>query len=154
LKKIKVELDKCSGCRVCEIVCSYVHTKSFRPFASRITVLKDDVSGMDYPVVCHQCSDCKASRACSSSAITREQNCKLKIDYKACIGCGACVKACKYSALKMLDEVPIICDLCNDSPACVSRCPTRSLSYVEDKTEPDDPEQIHRKLMTRWGIIV
>ncbi len=154
MRKIKVEAEKCSGCRVCEIVCSNVHTRSFRPSASRITVLKDDAIGMDYPVVCHQCSDCTASQACSSAALTREQDGRLRIDNDVCIGCGACLKACKYNALKILDDLPIVCDLCNESPACVMRCPTKALTFVEDELEPDDPEMIHRNLMKRWGMIV
>jgi Fe-S-cluster-containing hydrogenase component 2 len=75
------------------------------------------------------------------------------VNVDVCTGCGACAKACKYDAVKMRDGLPLVCDLCNGSPICVTRCPTKALSFVEGAIEPEDAEEEHRKLMVRWGMI-
>jgi putative methanogenesis marker 16 metalloprotein len=45
-------------------------------------------------VLCVQCADCPAERACPTSAIVRE-NGEAVIDRARCVNCGACVRACE-----------------------------------------------------------
>jgi anaerobic carbon-monoxide dehydrogenase iron sulfur subunit len=35
---IKIDIDKCIGCRTCELVCSYHHKKCFNPIFSSIKI--------------------------------------------------------------------------------------------------------------------
>lgn len=151
-KRITVEAQICAGCRNCELACSYAKTGSYRPSASRVTVLKDDAIGMDYPVVCHQCGECTASLACPSGAFTRSLEGIAKVDHGDCTGCGACAKACRYGAVNMQGATPLVCDLCGGNPACVTKCPTGALSYREAEGEPPTPVEEHAALMRRWGI--
>lgn len=67
----------------------------------------------------------------------------LQINKATCIGCGACVDACPFGALRMEDEVAVVdpdqCTLCG---ACVSACPVDAISLpVMQKAAPStDPE--------------
>src|SRR5512135_3479662 len=54
--KIKVDKEKCSGCHLCEMVCSLVHLGLINVERSAIRVEKDDLgSCLNTPVVCRQC---------------------------------------------------------------------------------------------------
>ena len=150
LKRIKVTVETCTGCRTCELVCSYVHTRKFSPSTSRIIVIKNDVIGMDYPVMCHQCDDCTVLQNCPTAALSKNIDETISIDYKKCIGCGNCIRTCKYSAVKIYENKPIICDLCDGVPKCVIKCPTKALIF-ENIVEPEDPQIEYEKFMKEWN---
>lgn len=44
---------------------------------------------------------CGAKRSCPTGAIIHDSSKGIIIELDKCIGCGACVKACPRSALKM-----------------------------------------------------
>ena len=47
-----------------------------------------------------------------------------KIDYKKCNSCGLCVKNCRFSAMKMVDNKPVPnLFLCEGCGACEVVCP-------------------------------
>jgi len=55
------------------------------------------------------------------------------VDEEKCTGCGLCVMACPYGAVR-LDPVTgkaIKCDLCGGEPVCVKHCPFGALAFVE-----------------------
>ena len=63
----------------------------------------------------------------------------LKIDVKACIGCGACVNACPFGAMKMVDGKAVVNpDLCTLCGACVGACPVSAITRPPEdaKAEP------------------
>ena len=84
MKKIHVESEKCSGCRICELVCSFHHEGRFNPRLSRVAVVKEDKYGLDYPVFCHQCKPCPVIAACPSDALKRGALGVIYVDEEAC----------------------------------------------------------------------
>jgi len=55
-----VRLDRCTGCRSCEIACSFHHTRSFDPAKSSIQVRLDKNTGVvsiDFDSTCDACSN-------------------------------------------------------------------------------------------------
>ncbi|MFQ6053443.1 MAG: 4Fe-4S dicluster domain-containing protein [Candidatus Bathyarchaeia archaeon] len=154
MKRILVDALKCSGCRLCEMVCSLRHEARFSPSLSRVTVIKEDRYGFDYPVFCHQCDPCPSIAACPAGALTRIGDGTVHVDGESCTGCGACVEACTFDAVKLDGcSKPLICDLCGGDPACVERCPTEALSFVDYEGAFHGPEEALRGLMRRWGIV-
>ena len=56
----------------------------------------------------------------------------LEINREACIGCGACIEACPFGALRLDEEdKPGVKELCTACRACLDVCPVDALSLPE-----------------------
>ena len=150
MKRITVDAGKCAGCRYCELACSGHHHHLFSPTLSRVTVVKDDHRGLDYPVLCHQCEECPPEDSCPTGAIKRVGGCIVVEE--GCVGCGLCIEKCRFRAVKLVDGRPITCDLCGGAPECVKRCPTGALSYGEYSGGYGSVEDELNRLQRRLGI--
>ena len=127
-----VDVDKCTGCRLCELICSIQHYRVFNPRRSRITVIRDDEKGVSIPITCFQCEDPPCMKICPVHAIYRDKNGAVRIDYERCIGCKICITSCPFGGIS-IDPVTmkvIKCDLCDGDPQCVKYCPKGALQYV------------------------
>jgi Fe-S-cluster-containing hydrogenase component 2 len=154
MRRLVVDAQLCAGCRQCEMVCSFHHSGAFNPLISRVTVIKDDKHGFDYPVFCRQCKDCPPAESCPSDAIRRTDEGITRVDGKSCIACGTCVRTCWFEAVKLgPDSKPVICDLCGGEPACISRCPTQAIRYTELEGFFEHPLEARQRLLKEWGII-
>ncbi|MBN2334139.1 4Fe-4S dicluster domain-containing protein [Candidatus Bathyarchaeota archaeon] len=151
MKRITVDAERCAGCRYCELACSGRHYHLFSTSLSRVTVVKDDHRGLDYPVLCHQCDECIPEESCPVGAIKRTGGC-IVVD-ETCVGCGQCVELCKFGAIKLVDSRPIACDLCGGDPECVKRCPTGALLYGEYDGGYRSVKDELNELQRRLGIV-
>ncbi len=60
-KVLIVDGDKCTGCQVCELICSMVRSGEYNPSKSSIKVLKNREMGVNIPVIgvaCYSCGKC------------------------------------------------------------------------------------------------
>jgi len=164
---IAADPSKCTGCRYCELWCSFTHEGVFSPSLSRIIVVRDDRIGLDIPITCRMCSPAPCVNACPTGALVKGEDGTISIMEEKCIGCGSCAKACPYGAMRIhpLKAVPLICDLCGGGkPACISKCPTNALklqptgqvnlTWIEEIFDQaySYALQQHKKVMERWGI--
>ncbi len=131
-KVLVIDADRCTGCRQCELVCSYEHEGVYAPTLSRIRLVKFEDRCLNVPVVCGFCDKPPCEDVCPTGAmgqragqpyaVVREEN---------CIGCKECVHACPLGAVAMHPRkgVAMRCDLCQGDPACVKVCAPGALRY-------------------------
>lgn len=120
----------CSGCRSCELACSFHKTGMFSETESRVRVSKDEPNGLDRPLVCRQCGNARCVQACPVGALERHpETHAVQLKPEICQGCGACAEACPFGSIHFKDGKPLICDLCGGDPKCVDRCATGALRF-------------------------
>ncbi|NPA70302.1 MAG: 4Fe-4S dicluster domain-containing protein [Crenarchaeota archaeon] len=133
MPRIDVDTEKCVCCHLCELACSYKHYHSVNLAKSGIKItlimMKSDIQ-VDARV-CRHCDPPYCARACEYDAIVVRDGI-VKILEERCTGCGDCVKACPYGAMRKIEnlKVPVKCDLCDGDPECVKICPTGAIRYV------------------------
>ena len=133
-KVLKIDYQKCTGCRLCELVCSVVHDGVSNPARSRIKVMKWESEGLYIPMSCQQCEDAPCMIACPVKAISRDEAMdRIMVDYDICIGCRTCVSVCPFGAMNfnVIDKKVFKCDLCDGDPQCVRFCDMKAIEYVE-----------------------
>ena len=67
-KFIVCDIEKCSGCKICELVCSAVKERGFNPLLSRIRVIKSEPF-INMAVTCRMCEEPKCVKSCPNKAI-------------------------------------------------------------------------------------
>ncbi len=127
MKVFRAVTQLCSGCRMCEIMCSLSKTGMVNRYRARIKVVVSE-EGIYSPVICHHCKNPPCLTACPVPEAMYEHNGTgaLVVDEQKCIGCLACVEACPFGAIQVGPEKEILkCDLCGADPVCVKYCPPR-----------------------------
>ncbi len=72
---LDVDIEKCVGCRTCEVACSLKNTGTVNPTRSRIRIVRYEKQGEFHnfiPMVCQQCSTPLCLEACPVNAISRD----------------------------------------------------------------------------------
>jgi Fe-S-cluster-containing hydrogenase component 2 len=131
-KFVVPDVDKCTGCGACELVCALEKEKVFDPRCSRIKVLRL-YQLMNMPVLCRLCEDPPCVVACSRDALKHsEQTGIIMVDNEKCDNCGWCIETCPYGAITLHPEkkVVMMCDLCDGQPKCVEWCPEGALELL------------------------
>ena len=118
----------CTGCRNCEIACSYIKEGLMNPKKARIHPIRIGAV-YDNPVVCRQCRNPPCAKNCPVNAIEDRGNI-VYVDEKKCIGCGVCVQECPFGAIAIHPDkgVAIKCDQCGH---CIKYCPTGKLRFID-----------------------
>lgn len=134
-KIIVTDSQLCSGCRICELVCSFKHRDVFNPKKSAIRVYRSEPA-IDVPIVCFQCRKPLCADACPTNAITKKGKLEaINIVEDLCTGCGRCVEACPFGAIYIHpnESIPIACDLCGGDPTCIRYCAPQILKLATEE---------------------
>jgi benzoyl-CoA reductase subunit BamC len=158
VKRIKIDADKCNGCRGCEVVCSAFHSipryNGINPARSRIQIIRHPLKDIWLPVF--------AGEYTPAECMGRDQ---YIIDGKEYDECGFCRAACpSRDMFKEPDSgLPLKCDMCEDDPPrekpmCVEWCLNDVLTYeereeeVEESVEMQDVEVGLTSMIDRYGL--
>ena len=133
-KVLKISYEKCTGCRLCELVCAVKHDGVSNPMRSRVRVVKWEAEGLYIPMSCQQCQDAPCMHACPVKAIYRNADLdSVAVDYDICIGCRTCVSVCPFGAMgfNTIDHKVAKCDLCDGDPQCARFCDVAAIEFVD-----------------------
>jgi benzoyl-CoA reductase subunit BamC len=140
VKTIKVDVDKCNGCRACEMICSAFHAapkySSNNPARSRIRVIREPLKDIYVPVY--------AGEHAKAECMGRD---KYVIDGKEYDECAFCRASCPSRDIFTLEK-----------PLCVQWCLTDALTYeereeeVEEEVKLDDVETGLESLVDKHGL--
>jgi benzoyl-CoA reductase subunit BamC len=160
VKEIKVDIDKCTGCRACEMACSAYHAQprysSINPSKARIRVVSDELKDEYVPI--------RAGDYTYSECNGRHIYVINGKEYSECSFCGASCPSRDYF-IEPDTGLPLKCDMCEsvpplEKPMCVQVCGTEALTYVEREEERDQKPQPQRgeievgleSLVNQYGI--
>ena len=158
VKAIKVDVDKCNGCRACELVCSAFHAapkySSNNPARSRIRVIHDPLKDVYLPIY--------AGEYTAAECAGRD---KYTIDGKEYDECDFCRASCpSRDAFKEPDSgLPLKCDMCESDPPlsepmCVQWCLSDALTYEEREEEEEEEEKLEEmeigleSMVNKYGL--
>jgi benzoyl-CoA reductase subunit BamC len=146
IKEIKVDIDKCTGCRSCEMACSAFHStpkySSLNPARSRIRVYMDELKDLYVPI--------RAGDYTQAECNGRNLYIIDGKEYSECAFCPASCPSRDY--FKEPDSgLPLKCDMCEDvpplaEPMCVQACKFDALTYVEREEEVVEEEVVRGEM--------
>lgn len=143
MQQILIDLEKCLGCRSCELSCAVAHSASGSLFGAlaemvppRARVAVEKSGDTNFPIQCRHCSDPQCVKACMTGALTRDPDRGLVVqEERKCVGCWMCVMVCPFGAIVQdpSRRVALKCDRCPEraEPACVEACPTGAMTRQE-----------------------
>lgn len=152
---IKVDSDKCSGCRVCEMMCSSSHSdpkySCSNPARSRIRVIRDPLTDKFIPVF--------AGAYTAAKCTGREKYIIAGKEYDECAFCKASCP--QRQDFKEPDSgLPLKCDRCQDEeePLCVKYCYYNALTLEESEEEEKEADMMDQlevgleSLANKYGL--
>lgn len=132
-RSVGIDPSSCTGCKICELVCSLEKEATFNYLLSRIRIYSQETPRiLDTPVTCRLCDGAPCVAACPVEALSQDlASGMIGLKRDLCIGCVACVEACPYGAIYIhpREQVPVTCDLCDGRVRCVAVCPSGALRY-------------------------
>lgn len=137
VRTIKVDLDKCNGCRACEKVCAAYHARpkysNFNPARARIRVVIDERNDEWVPI---RSTDYTKAGCDGRRTYTINEK-----EYSECSFCGT-VCPTRDLFIEPDSGLPLKCDMCEDEPVplCVQVCSRDCLTLVETEELVEEGE--------------
>lgn len=124
--------EHCTGCGLCDLMCSLYHEGEQGQALSRGELVGDRLTAEFTFNVCWQCSTPACHEACplKDEALVIDEVTGIKyIDPDVCYGCGDCINACALDAPRIkpypAKNIVLMCDLCRgrpEGPICIEYC--------------------------------
>jgi anaerobic carbon-monoxide dehydrogenase iron sulfur subunit len=144
MKVIAVHLDRCTGCKTCELYCAVDRGSNGKTLLtaaqeSPLPQARVRVEGNNELPIALQCRHCLKAPcvdACLTGALTRDAKTNMVVVQEdRCIACWTCTMFCPYGVIYPWPEreFALKCDRCAymENPVCVEVCPCKALELVE-----------------------
>jgi benzoyl-CoA reductase subunit BamC len=158
VKVIRIDIDKCNGCRACEAACSSFHSEPryarSNPSRARIRVISDPLRNIYIPVF--------AGQHAAAECMSRDRYIIGGKEYDECAFCRA---SCPSREIfrEPDSRLPLKCDACEsqpplEEPMCVQWCLADALTYeerqekVQEDTRPENLETAIEALVNQHGL--
>lgn len=134
IRTIKIDADRCNGCRACEVICSSIHAvpkhSSSNPARSRIRVNRHPFRDIYVPVFAGEYFDSECPARNSYTISGKE--------YPECAFCRAACPS-REEFMEPDSGLPLKCDMCEgeNEPQCVKYCHAEALIYEEREEDTD-----------------
>lgn len=131
------DIDKCVGCKACQVACKDKNNLEVGTFFRRVDTIKHNNKYIQYSGSCNHCENPGCVNNCPTGAMHISADKTVQHTAGKCIGCGMCVWSCPYGAVKLSEQKGIAnkCNSCIDlrskgeKPACVKACITHCLDF-------------------------
>ena len=123
---IETNFSLCTGCRICEIICSLTHEGCIIPKRSRIRI-QSNWPQEEKILVCIACEPKHCIDGCPEGALS--WNGSLRMNEERCTGCLLCKEACPHGGIQTeaSKNFPFFCDTCQGEFQCTQWCPTKAV---------------------------
>ena len=155
MKLVTIDLDRCVGCRNCELACAFSQSGQFERESSNIWVNLYPAERFVVTLACVQCEVAACLNICPRGALQRDPlTHAVVVRQDRCMGCRMCLWACPFGNIRFHDEKHIAqkCDLCEGDPECVKYCMGKALNYMEVNELPETKRKtVDQKLRKLLG---
>ena len=144
MEVIGVHLERCTGCRTCELYCAAERGSNGKTLLKAVQeqplpqarVRVEGSNQAPVPLQCRQCLQAPCLDACLAGALVRDEASQMVVIREdRCIGCWTCTIFCPYGVIYAWPErkIALKCDRCTymEHPVCVDVCPTRALELID-----------------------
>ena len=144
MKVIAVHLNRCTGCKTCELYCATERGSNAKTLLQAVRetplpqarVRVEGSNAVPVTLQCRHCVQAPCLYACLTGALTRDpESGMVVVQESLCIGCWTCTLFCPYGVIYTWPErkIALKCDRClyMEVPVCVDVCPTRALELID-----------------------
>jgi len=144
MKVIGVHLDRCTGCKTCELYCAVDRGSTGKTLLKAVQesplpqsrVRVEGNNQIPIALQCRHCLQAPCLDACLTGALIRDPKSNMVVVQEdRCIACWTCTMFCPYGVIYPWPErkFALKCDRCTymENPLCVEVCPCKALELVE-----------------------
>ena len=148
-KTLVIDLDRCIGCKGCEVACKQENDVNLGVNFTKVLTVGPtgtfpDLEMYFLPTFCQQCEKPECVRVCPTGASFKREDGIVLINKEKCIGCRYCMMACPYGVRSFNTEKNVVekCTTCvqlqavGEKPACVKNCSAKA-RFFGDMNDPN-----------------